>query len=213
MVTPKISVLFPTVRPRQFQRSLDSIGPAAGRVSYEVVVVADFPMLNGEGPLLWLQRPRRGPIEAIHTAHQASCGEFLFVMNDESTLDIGALERLYVAALNDARCLYSPRHVPDFGFYYYGRPFAAFPFIHRCLLDDLGGFLFDPAYRGFYADPDLSMRAHAAGVPIRVVDDAVLRHANNMLAPYHQENLSNFLAADRALFRSRWDHLGEFQDP
>jgi GT2 family glycosyltransferase len=84
--------------------------------------------------------------------------------------------------------------------------------VHRDLVQYLGG-LFDPAYKGFYADPDFSMRAHETGIPIQIVDGAILRHANNMAAHGHQENLSAYYEDDQKLFRSRWDRLGAFRDP
>jgi glycosyltransferase involved in cell wall biosynthesis len=205
--------LLPTVRPGQFQRSFDSIAPAAGEVPYEIIVVADFDCPKDLSCGKWLKRERKGPIAAINTAFKRSSGDYLFVMNDESTLDPGALALLYYTALGFPRCIYSPKHIPEFGFYYYGKHFAAFPFVRRDVIFELGGFIFDPAYKGFYADPDFSMRAYAANIPIRVVEGAILRHGNDMNAPGHQENVSNFLDADRALFRLRWDHLGEFRDP
>lgn len=218
MPSPLISVLLPTIRPHLFRTAFDSIRAAAGRLTYEVIVVADFPSVfecqEPERHLCcrWIERERHGPIDAINTAAAVARGTYLFVFNDESTLDANALEVLYDEAAKRPRCLYTPRHEPYWNFSYYMKPFAPFPFVHRDLVTMLGG-LFDPAYGGFYADPDLSMRAHAMGVPIVTVHGAMLRHTNNMSAEGHQENLAAFLTQDRATFRSRWDHLGIFCDP
>jgi hypothetical protein len=214
---PSISILLPTVRPDLFKRSFDSIRSAVGRVPYEVVVVADF------GPEVlacnnirehlrcqWLQRPRRGPTNATIEAYSVSQGEYVFAFNDESTLDPNALEVLYDEASRNPWVLYSPRHVPHYDFVYYGKPFVPFPFMHRDLTAMLGG-LFDPAYHAFYADPDLSMRAHAAGVPVRIVNEAVINHYNGN-DDAKVQNVSRYMAADQATFRARWDHLGVFCD-
>lgn len=209
-----ISVLLPTIRPHLIARAVQSIGPAADGLPYEVIVVADFDMelaSLGDRNVRWLQQPRRGVIDAINVAQRHARGDYLFVFNDESVLAAGALRRLSEAAQQEPRALLTPKHLPAFNFSYYGKPFAAFPFVGRELAAELGG-LFDPAFKGFYADPDLSLRAHAKGIPIRIVDAAILRHANAHDAPHHQA-VSSYLEGDRSLFRSRWDHLGEFADP
>lgn len=218
MMRPDISVLLPTIRPHLIQRAIESIRPAAHGLSYEIIVVADFDAaaLSCRAPeahlhVRWIQEPRRGVIAAINTAYREAHGEYVFLFNDESTLDFRALRILHGEAQHTPEAILSPRHVPDFPFRYYGLPFVPFPFATKTLFDRLGG-LMDPIYKGFYADPDLSMRAHAAGVPLRVIDAAVLRHTNRHDAP-HKAAVDQYLLADRATFRSRWDHLGEFADP
>jgi len=217
-MSPAISVLLPTIRPHLVGRAVGSIAPAAGSVSHEIIVVADFPTqaLGAIRPAIetqcrWIQRERRGVIDAVNVACAAAQGEYWFLFNDESWLERGSLERLYREALASPGAIVTPQHLPPFPFVYYGKPFAPFPFVHRDTVAQLGGLL-DPAFKGFYADPDFSLRAHAAGVPIRTVHDAILRHANRHDAP-HEQMVSDYLLADRATFRSRWDHLGEFADP
>jgi len=208
-----ISVLLPTVRPDNLPAAIRSIPEAAAGIDYEVIVVADF------GPdsyprTKWIVDERKGPIDAIETAYQAAQGEYVFVFNDESKLEPGSLRTLYEAALTDPWRVLTPYHVPPFTFVYYGRPFAAFPFVRRDVIEDLGG-LFDPAYKGFYADPDFSMRAHAKRIPVEVIQSAVIRHVNhsNGQADIKHANWAKWFANDQALFRTRWDHLGAFHDP
>lgn len=205
-----ISVILPSVRPHLLARAFASIAAACGAVPYEVIVVADF------GPELWpgctwIRRERRGVIDAVVVGEAAAREDFLFLFNDESVLEAGALEQLHAAAVLDPLTLWSPRHEPAFPFVYFALPFAPFPFAHRQLLKALGGLL-DPAYRGFYADPDLSMRAHEAGVPIRIVESAVLHH-DNRHDDAHRQAVSAYVAQDRETFGRRWGHLGELVDP
>ncbi len=204
-----ISILFPTVRPELFDRAFATIAPACGVVPYEVIVVADF------GPrelpkTTWVMRERLGPVDAIAMAQLEAVGDYLFVFNDESWLDEGALASLYHHALANPGQVLTPYVVPRYTLAYYGKPFAAFPFVHRDVVKKLGG-LFDTAYHGFYADPDFSMRAHAAGVPVAEVHAAVSHHRNG-----HDEikarNWNAWIDQDRATFRARWDHLGVFCD-
>jgi len=213
-----ISVILPTIRPHLIERCFASIEPAAGRVPYEVVIVADFDPFNLAGFSIsalerctWLQRERRGVIHAVNEACAYARGEHWFLFNDESVLDPGALELLHCESLRHTRTLLGPRHVPQFPFAYYGLEFVPFPFAHRDLIAELGGLL-DPAYRGFYADPDLSMRAHARRVRVRTLPSAVIRHCNEHDF-VHAQSVSMYLEDDRRTFRSRWDYLGEFKDP
>jgi hypothetical protein len=205
-----ISVLLPSVRPRLLPHAYASIAAAAGDVAYEVVIVADF------GPedwphTTWVVRERKGPIDAIAMAVREARGDFYFVFNDESTLEPWALASLYYAALANPGRVLSPHHVPEFHFAYYGKPFAAFPFVHRETVRDLGG-LFDPAFVAFYADPDFSLRAHAKSVPVDVITSAVIRHTQQH-DDVKSHNWDAYFNNDRATFRTRWDHLGEFCDP
>lgn len=209
---PEISVLLPTIRPHLVSRALSCVSSAARGVPHEVVVVADF-----ENPgisdfwLTWIVRPRRGVVNAANTAALAARGRFIFLFNDESVMDPECLTRLYERASVDHDALHHPLHLPEFDFRYYGVPFAPFVFAHRTLLAQLGGLL-DPAYVSFYADPDLGMRAHAAGVRVITVKEAVLRHCNEH-DDAHRQLVNENLLRDRATFRARWDHLGEFKDP
>lgn len=209
-VAVAISVLLPTVRPALLPPVVQSIKAAAGLVSTEIVIVADCDPTFEHEP--WIKRDRNGVIDAVHAGYQAAKGDYIFSTNDETTCEPDALLKLYVEAVRDPWRLLTPKHIPDYPFYYYGKYFAAFPFAKRTFLDGVGG-LFDPAYRAFYADPDLSLRVHAREFPVDVIPDAVIHHNNDITRPDHREAVAKYREADRATFRKRWDHLGEFRDP
>ena len=212
-MTPIISVLLPTVRPNLVLGCVRSIAAASEGLPHEVIVVADFdpdPSWALPTTVRWIQCPRRGPVEAVNVAYRSALGEYVFLLNDESILDPRALSHLYRAAIDTPDALLAPEHRPGYRFVYYDRPFVPFPFAHRDVFARLGGLL-DLAYRAFYADPDLGLRAHVAGVPIRTVEGSVIRHHNGHDAA-KQDNVTAYMAADQATFRARWDHLGEFRD-
>lgn len=213
-----ISILLPTIRPQAFMPSFESLRLAAAHVPYEIIIVADFAAeaLHCHDPYhhlhcRWIESERRGVVDAVNVAYAAARGTHIFLFNDQSILEPEALDTLYEESRKTPEQIVSPKHLPEFNFAYYGLPFVPFPFARKALLDGLGGLL-DPAYKGFYADPDLSMRAHAKAVPLRVVPEAVLWHCNEHDAP-HQASVRQYLDADRATFRARWDHLGRFIDP
>ena len=210
---PVISVILPTIRPHLIEACINRWVPALRTVSTELIVVADFPAPFPFNRGLWLVQERQGATAATALGYHASRGDYVFAINDETTPDPDILIRLLEAAEAQLELrLLTPRHEPAYPFFYYGLPFAPFPFGKWILFKKLGGF-FDTAYKAFYADPDLSLRAHANSVPVEVVPRAVIHHANDITRPDHIEAVSSYLAADRELFRSRWDHLGEFRDP
>lgn len=220
-----ISIIFPTIRPELYLNALKSIQKTREKI--EIVIVADFPPPD-ETPknVVWhLEMKRQGTIQAINKGFELSKGEYIFIMNDESKLSPNCLDGLLRSYVSLGRqAVISPYHIPFFGFYYYHRFFAAFPFTHRSVIESLWydpitmekskeRYFFDPAYKSFYADPDLSLKAHQQGIAVSLCDEVAIYHSNDIGRIDHKENVKNHLIADRALFRKRWDHLGEFKDP
>lgn len=209
-----ISVILPSVRPDNLWRCLNAVDHASRGINIETIIVADFKPIYIPISAFWIYAPeRKGTIDAINKGFDVSQGEYIFVTSDEAILGDGALVSLEnMCKFYDNKVLLSPAHVPDFPFFYYKKWFAAFPFAHRSLIDKVGG-LFDPVYKSFYADPDLSLRAYTHGFDVRTCDDAIIYHPNNMECLVHKHNVSTYLAHDRAIFKERWAHLGEFIDP
>lgn len=201
MAEPAVSVLLPTIRPSHVARVLAGLQLAAGDLPLEVVVIADFPS-PGHQP--WIVRPRAGVVDAVQAGVVAATGRYLFVTNDETQYEPGMLRLLYDAAEARPGCLWSPQHLPPFQFVYYDRPFAPFPFAHRDVFAQIGGVL-DPVYGAFYADPDLSLRAHRAGVPVVQLDAAKIYHSNETSRADHRAAVAQHFERDRQTFRARWD--------
>lgn len=201
----QLSVLLPTVRPEESQECLKSLHLACQKFdSYEIVVVSDFhpnwPLQNTK----WvLNKERKGPIKAICEAESHATGEYLFLLSDEDRTPEDSLFQIYQEALESDQ---EEILVPWCGsiWHYYGKPFPPFPFIKRELATKLGGLL-DPAFGAHYADPDLGMRAHKAGVKIRFLPQIRIEHPNNMQCPVHQHNVDTYFQKDETLFKKKWD--------
>lgn len=212
-----ISVLLPTVRPARAAHAVGNLLSHSRDVPLEIIVVSDFTaesvgVYPGEsGCVKWYVRGRKGVIDAINVAYGVSTGDVIFLTNDQTTCRPDCLRLLHDAGMARPDVLWTPRHEPYYPFYYYGKFFAAFPCAHRSLVTKLGHFL-DPVYRAFYADPDLSMRAYAAGVPIDEVVGATIDHHNTM-DDTSRSAREAYLLEDRETFRARWDYLGDFRDP
>lgn len=214
-----ISVILPSVRPERLIDCLNGIVNGSIGIDVEIVLVTDYEIpLQQENidnlKIKWVYDPvRKGVVNAINKGVDVARGEYLFSLSDEAILGEGALKHMEAfSQLNDNIPLLTPKHYPYYPFFYYKKAFAPFPFIHRSLLDKVGYFI-DPAYKAFYADPDLSMRVWEAGYCVYEVQYASIHHPNNMSCPAHVHNVNEYLLQDRETFRKRWDHLGEFKDP
>lgn len=214
---PLVSILLPTVRPDLARQSLAAMNEACEGAACEVVVVADFPLdIFGNSlsaltmPLIWIKRERRGTVDAANAALKHARGEWVFLTNDETIIQPGAVKAMLAVAWTSHYCLWAPQHVPAYTFQYFGKPFVPFPFVHKDLLAQVGG-LFDPAYKCFYADPDLSLRVYDKGFSVQTIDGAAVHHANGQ-DEAKLLNMQQYMAGDQATFRARWSHLGEFCD-
>lgn len=205
-----ISVILPTIRPSLIDDCLHNINDAAGDCGHEVVVVADFEPGGYSGFNRWIVRDRKGVVDAINVGYAHCEGDYIFLTNDETSYGPSAIKLLHEAVQSRPMSLMYPRHEPYFNFVYYDKVFAPFPCAARDVFESLGGF-FDPRYYAFYADPDLSLRAYAAGIPLEQIDDAVIYHKNRRRAD-NIDTIEKYRAIDQQLFRERWAHLGEFRD-
>lgn len=213
-----ISILLPTIRPANIMDTLLNLS-YANKGEYEIIVVADFPApayIKDDPRIFWVfENHRQGPVDAVNKAFLLAQGEYVFVMNDESKLEVGALDLLKNRYEINTLQLLTPKHIPYFPFIYYGKIFAAFPFMNRRTLQVLNNdeFVFDPTYKAFYADPDLSLRAYENNIPVHIIEEAILIHNNDWHEEGHQDNVKKYLNHDQEVFKNRWSHLGEFKDP
>ena len=210
-----ISVILPSVRPLKLSECINSVIAASEGVNFEIITITDFPELpvTNHHMIKHVVTSRRGVTHAINHGVAAAQGDYLFSLSDEATLGRNALSALEsFCKMHDNNILATPKHIPYFPFYYYGKMFAPFPFAHRSLIDKVGWFI-DPAFKAFYADPDLGMRTWSLGFEVKICEEAEIYHNNNMDCPSHKHNVNEYLLHDRELFRKRWDCLGEFRDP
>lgn len=209
-----ISILLPTIRPDLINDTIKNIMESTYK-DFEIIVVADYPKsMYYPEQVKWGVQERLGTVAAINYAHQHAKGDYYFLMNDESRLHLDALKELIYFSMGHT-AIVTPEHHPYFPFYYYGRFFAAFPFVSKEVLTILcnNEYILDPQFKCFYSDPDLSLRAWEKNIPVLTCDKAILTHLNKMDAYGHQDNVSKYLTSDRYNFRNRWIHLGELIDP
>ena len=92
---------------------------------------------------------------------------------------------------------------------YFGLMFAPFPFLHRDTIEALGG-LYDPIYKSFFADPDLSLRCWAAGGEVSRWPAARLNH-RHIKDKIHMRAYNKNFEKDQDTFIQRWGYLSQYR--
>lgn len=219
-----ISVILPTIRPERVGRAYRSIERAGAEIEIIVVTTPEYGQVvrqtikqSAVSHCVLTQEPQ-GTVAAINLGFDfdAAYGTSVFIMNDESTLEPGSLNLMLELLRRNPDAIIEPIHEPAFNFAYYGLRFAPFPLVRKSTLKKIHGeegIYLDPIYKCFYADPDLSLKAHREGVEIITAPKPAVVYHNQDHDLKHYENISKYLEQDRKTFRERWDHLGVFQDP
>ena len=213
-----VSILLPTIRPDLFRLRMNEYARLDVPWPFEVVTVSDREDLDvtPTHPLMTVKhrvQPRMGNVPATNLAFEVCEGRYVIATNDEVEFDsqiLMALVRAGEAQGEDA--LLSSTQTPYCSNDYYGVFFANCPFGRRSFFQKLNGadVLFDPVYRCFYADPDLALRAHAIGLTVQMVPDAINTHRTVHGADGHMSNAQAYYGQDHATFVNRWAHLGPF---
>lgn len=211
-----ISVILPTVRPELYKKAVASIFGST-KEDIEIVTVSNSDKVVDDNRIKWFVRPKEGTVKAINEAYKNCSGDYIFLTNDETVIEPGCLETLmHFCMQHQNNIIATPKHFPEFPFFYYGRRFAAFPFAHKNFIKLVGQTVdynfFDARLNSFYADPDLSMRTWELGYGVIECPNAVIHH-NNVWDDTSRYNYDKFNSSDRDIFSSRWSKFGQLVEP
>lgn len=158
----------------------------------------------GEFEIITITDGNDGPTEAICRGEAKARGEYLFRINDQVELTPGGLMKMVAfSKKHNDRIIVDQKTFPVSPLKYYGKTFSPYPFIHRNLSDELGGYHL-PEFKAFYADPDLSMRAYKAGIPIIKCPGVAVKRDCRMTYEGHKENVSKYYKNDMINFYTKW---------
>ena len=213
-----VSIILPTIRKHLLGRALDTLSRAWTFLP-EIIIVADYDNPGGLGTnVKFIKEDRQGVIHAINTGFKHATGEYIFLTNDDSTMVPQSInEMVKFSKENNDEALIGIKINPSGSVHrYWGRYFAAWIFVHRNLLakiNETTEWFLDPAFHAFYADPDLSMRAYAKGVPVLECPNALII-ADMIPASDDIDNTQKevFYKRDQGVFIERHRHLGKFHD-
>jgi glycosyltransferase involved in cell wall biosynthesis len=211
---PTFSIVLPTLRPKLLALTLHSIHRNSVGHDYEVVVVSPFDA-SGDRVRWSPERIVGGPIAAHAQGVGDSRGDILITMTDDTIALPGWLdtieqriatgERTWVPFCLGLNRINSPAVGTVFGRYY-----AYFPIMSRRSVDALGGMyggMYDTAYRGNWADPDLGLRIWASGGRVEFCAEA--RTMASTLQRYfpEAEHKNTRPQVRFEMFFERWGHL------
>jgi len=212
-----ISIIIPTIRKNQIKECLDQIIATTHGIEYEMIVVSPY-----EVPVFkntkWLRECRlEGVNRAVEKGFAIAQGEYIMTLSDEDRFTDGYLRTMFDHVDPHKGELFignpglfggvGPSVRPAIG--YFGLMFAPFPFLHRDTIEALGG-LYDPIFKSFFADPDLSLRCWAQGGIVSRCPEARLYHRHIEDKIHTRAYNKNFLK-DESTFIKRWDFLDRYQ--
>lgn len=213
--SPEISVLLATLRPAKARKCIESIADTSEGVNYEVVVVSSLDMpdllagVKGYDRLRFVKEEKReGCNKAFSLACENAAGKYVFAIADDHRLGQDCLKNLIEFMrphdqelfLAGARCCGLYGAAPEcktYGFYY-----AFNPCIRREIAKQIGGF-YDPYYKSYYGDPDLSMRVWLNGGRVELCPDAWVVFRNEC-DDLDYESHTDYAERDFQAFFKRW---------
>lgn len=214
-VGPEISLLLATLRPDKARKCIQSIVETSAGVNYEVVVASPFDMCNllagckGYHKLKFVKEEKKdGCIKAFTTAYENAAGKYVFAIADDHRLGKDCLKNLiefmrqhdHEIFLAGTRCYGVYGAGPEWKAY--GFHYAFNPCIRRDLVQQVGGF-YDPYYKSYYGDPDLSMRVWHYGGKVELCPDAWVEYHNELDYIDLETHVNNAERDFKAFFK-RW---------
>jgi hypothetical protein len=206
----KVSIIIPSLRKDRLMECMVNVLAHSKGVDYEMVIISPFtPPFFWDGKVVWVNEEKaEGVMHAVESGVQKATGEYITTVTDEAIVQYAWLDNMLRFMEGKKGVLGSFKVIPPYPFYYYGRYFAPFPFIHRDLLRRVGMF-YDTKYKAFYADPDLSMRVWDVGGTVEECPDALIesKYYNDGV---HSNNVNKYHAKDKETFINTWSKWGEF---
>lgn len=203
----ELSILLPSLRPDAVQRKVEEFLSTNADVDYELVIVSPFDM-RGERVVHVPETERRGVIHAINEAYRHAKGEYIVLWSDDATPENGCLRHMLdLVRTKEAPFLASFRRRDTSGkeaeqWAVYGKLYAGWLCASRRTFDLVGG-LFEPSFKNYWADPDLSLRVWQKGGKVEVCRDAWIG-VEQIDDQVKSENLSSSFDKDTEVFFDRW---------
>ncbi|MHB8124404.1 MAG: glycosyltransferase family 2 protein [Desulfitobacteriaceae bacterium] len=213
--SPEISVILPTLRPEKAWKCIENIASSSEGINYEVVVVSPLNMRDllvgckGYQRIIFvLEKNKEGSCKANTLGYENATGKYIFALADDHRLGQDCLKNLlefmrphdHERFLAGARCYGVYGAAPEcktYGFYY-----AFNPCIQKNVVKHVGGF-YDPYYKSYYGDPDLSMRVWHSGGKVELCPDAWVEF-HNEFDDVDFESHDDYAERDFNAFFKRW---------
>ena len=170
---PLVSILLPSLRPQAVAKRVLEFETTNPNCNYEIIVVSPFSIVAPRVVHVLEEQPQ-GAIGACRLALEHAKGDLIFYWSDDCSPTTDCLQTMagFVRA-HRSPFIGSFRILNGSGseaaqWQAYDQLYACWGCLSRATLHEVGGF-FDPIFRNYWADPDLSMRAWATAPSQRSV--------------------------------------------
>lgn len=204
---PEVSILLPSLRPDAVALKVKQFQETNPDMDYELVVVSPFEIV-GEKVVHVLETERRGVIHAINQAYTHAQGKFIVLWSDDATPEAGCLKAIIEFVKGKQTPFLASfrrrdiRGVEHEQWAVYGKLYAGWLCADRATFELVGG-LFNPAYRNYWADPDLSLRVWENGGEVAVCREAWI-NVEQINDQVKSENLKSSFEIDTETFFGYW---------
>jgi len=203
----EVSVIMPSLRPQLVQQRIRDYAATSADISYELVVVSPFEVKGANVKHVPEGEPK-GTIYATNLGYQHSSGKIIVYTSDDvrplphALSNMARFLKRFPAPFVSSFRMLTPDQREREQSSAYDLLYACWGALTRESIEKLGG-LFDPIYRSYWADPDLSMRAWTHGGMVRVCPDAWLAF-EGAEDDVKSKNMSQSHNQDMEAFLERW---------
>ena len=207
---PELSILLPSIRPDLARRCIEEFALLADEVDFEVVLVSPFKIQLPRVVHL-LEIEKSGVIHAMNEAYSAASAPYIVLWSDDARPLPGCLDKImHFVRMHPTPMLAGFRKRDELGreseqWSVFGRLYVGWLCAAKETIESAGG-LFDPSFRNYWADPDLSLRVHRLGGHVAVCPDAWIE-ITQVADEVKQANLSATFDRDTQTFFAKWQEL------
>lgn len=204
---PEISITLPSLRPEATLQRVKEFSATNGDSDYELVIVSPF-AIEGDRVVHIQEKEPRGTAFANDIAYKNASADYIVWWADDVVPTENCLANIvnFVKSKNEP-FIASFRMKDRFGkekpqWTIYGKLLAGFGCASRNTIDLIGGY-FDTAYRSYWQDPDMCLRAWTRGGKVEVCPNAwvIMEHIFDQL---RDDNWDKYQVEDTKTFLNRW---------
>jgi hypothetical protein len=210
---PEISIILPSLRRTLVLKRIKEFAKTTKGLDYEIIVVSPFPV-KGERVVHIYEEKQLGTIHAHDVAYRNSLGVYIMPWADDSSPTMNCLSSMLSFVKGKKDPFVGSFRVKDrrgrelVQWSVYGKLYACFGCASKNTLKLIGGY-FDPAYKGYWADPDMGLRTWEKGGRVEVCPNAWVI-TEGFSDKVSTENSKNYFQHDTETFYNRWhDKLGK----
>lgn len=212
MKNKEVSIILPSLRRRAVLKRIREFAVTNRSVDYEIIVVSPF-LAEGDRVVHVYESEPLGCIHAHDSAYRNSQGGYIVPWADDTSPTKDCLANMVEFVRGKGLFIGSFRVKDRRGrelvqWAVYDRLYATFGCVSRKTIALIGGY-YDPIYKSYWADPDLSLRLWERGGMVGVCPDAWII-TEGVTDKITAENSKRYFLQDTTTFFNRWhDKLGK----